>query len=258
MTSTDTVLRSLDPASRDVDPHGPRARADLARILAAPPAAPVRPRRRRAGRLVLATTAAAGVAVGASIVVPSLTGGDTAFATWTAAPSAVSAAASAEIADACRDAQRDGAGRSFEAELASATAAVAERRGAWTLALLAGDDGFSALCITDESTPLFRSSIGYVGRPEEHVAPGPRELSASALGSGTVDGADLSMAAGAAGSDVAAVTYHSAEHGDVAATVAAGHFAFWLPGGELTDTSAGVPVTVTHTDGTTAVVTLRL
>ncbi|PZF84239.1 hypothetical protein [Jiangella anatolica] len=263
MTSTDTILRSLDPAAADVDPHGPRARADLARILAAPAApaspaaAPAPPRRRRVRRLVLTAAAVAAAAVGASVLVPSLTGGDRAFATWTATPSAVSAGASEEIADACRDAQRDGAG-GFEADLAAATAAVAERRGDWSLALLAGDDGFSALCITDESTPLFRDWIGMIGGPGGYTAPEPRSAFVWTLGTGTVGGGELSVAAGAVGSDVTGMTYDSAEHGVVTATVAAGHFAFWLPGDELENASGdGVPVTVTYADGTTGTLTLR-
>lgn len=258
MTSTDTVLRSLDPAFSDADPHSPRARADLARILAVPPPAPVRPRRRRVRRLVLATAAVAAAAVGASVLVPSLTGGDRAFATWTATPQAVPAGESAEIADACRDAQRDGADASFDADLAAATTAVAERRGAWTLALLVGPGGFSALCVTDESTPLFRDWIGMVGRPEDHVAPDPRSAAASALGTGMVDNAELSVAAGAVGADVTGLRYDSAEHGPVTATVAAGHFALWLPGDELEHAARdGVPVAVSYRDGTTATLTLR-
>ena len=53
--------------------------------------------------------------------------------------------------------------------------------------------------------------------------------------------------------DVTGVTYQSASRGQVAATVAAGRFALWLPGNELMDASrTGVQVQVTYRDGSTA------
>jgi hypothetical protein len=259
MTDPLTVLRTLDPAGDDGDAHGPRARADLARILATEPRPAPSPRRRKVVLRVTTAAAAAAAVVAGVILVPSLTGGDQAFATWTGTPSAPSTGEATDLADACRDSQRDGAGSGFGTKLDRAATAVAERRGAWSLVLLVGDGGFSAMCITDESTPLFKSSIGHIGTPSDHQAPDPREATAHSLGTGMIDGEELSVAAGAVGADVTGLTYASAEHGAVAATVAHGHFAFWLPGGELEDASRdGVAVTATYRDGTTATITIGL
>ena len=252
------VLRSLDPAPGTVDPHSPRARADLARILAADHGGRSRtPRPRSTVRLAVA--AAAVLVVGSGLVVlPSLTGSDSAYATWTADPQGVTSGARTELADACRDSQQEGAGTANRQDLETASAAVAERRGAWTLVLLAGNDGFSAMCLTDESRPLFRSSIGYVG-VRQATAEIPGVLSADTLGVGSIDGHELSVAAGPVPADVTALSYTSAEHGVVSATVAEGHFAFWLPGDELETASRdGVPVEVTLGDGTTETRTLQL
>ena len=257
LRDTLTVLRSLDPAAADVDPHGPRARADLARILASMPPVPKR-RRPPVRRLAAAGAAIAALAAGVAVLFP-LTSGDPAFATWTPTPAVARAGESAQAAAACRDSQQEGAGAPFRQELSASKTAVAERRGAWSLVLLAGQRGFSALCITDESTPLFKSSFGHVGAPTDYEEPAPRSVSAYALGTGSIDGRELSVAVGAAGSAVTGVVYRSDRHGAVSATVAGGHFAFWLPGGELERSSShGVPVEVTYRDGTTETRTLSL
>ncbi len=252
------VLRSLDPAPGTADPHTPRARADLARILATDSGARSHsPHKRSTVRLAVA--AAAVVAVGSGLVVlPSLTASDSAYATWTGDPRAVPNSDRAELADACRESQRDGAGSAYRQDLETATAAVAERRGAWTLVLLARDDGFSALCLTDESRPLFRSSIGFVGVRQE-TAETSGVIRTDTLGVGSIDGHELSVAAGPVPADVTALTYASAEHGVVSATVSQGQFAFWLPGDDLeTASQDGAPVEVTLADGTTETRVLRL
>jgi hypothetical protein len=62
----------------------------------------------------------------------------------------------------------------------------------------------------------------------------------------------LSIAAGRVGPDVAAITYTNSANEEVIATVAKGHFAFWLPGNELENAyDQGAPVKVTYTDGST-------
>lgn len=247
------LLRSLDPAPDHVDTAAPRARADLERILATDPGSDPAATDARRTSPRLAAAAAAVLVIGAGVaLVPSLTGSDPAYATWTAAPTKVSGSALPGVADACRDAQAGGAGSDHRRELAASTAAVAERRGAWTLVLLSGDDGFSALCITDESRPLFRSSFGYVGATPDSAAGAERPIRADTLGVGSIDGRELSVAVGTVSDDVSAVTYTSAEYGAVAASVSGGHFAFWLPGDELTDASQdGVEVELTRRDGTT-------
>ncbi|QNE18930.1 hypothetical protein F1D05_14690 [Kribbella qitaiheensis] len=256
MTLTDfDVLRTLDPATTEIDPFGPRARADLERILATDPALPaILPRRNRRRAVALAVGAVAAATV-AALVLPSTLGGDKAFATWVAAPTGLSASESAKAASSCRDARKSSGNA---AQLKAATTAISEQRGAWTLVVLAGQNGFSALCITDESTPLFKSNIGSIGSASDADQPGNRRLSATVLGAGSIDGNQLSIAAGAAGSDVAAVTYASATHGVVTATVSGGQFALWFPGNELESRSHNTPVRVTYRDGTTATVVLTL
>jgi hypothetical protein len=264
------TLRSLDPADRHVDPTNARARADLHAILATDPAssgqhAPSPPEamagrpRRAARRVALVGGMAAAVAAG-MVAMPSLTGGDQAFATWTAVPGDMSAQQRPEAAADCRENLEDGAGGEHADHLESAETAIAESRGVWTTVVLAGTDGFSAMCITDDSSHLFgKAMIGSVGAPTDYDAPGPRELFATDLGVGSMNGRDISLAAGHAGSNIVGVVYPSRAHGDVAATVSHGQFALWLPGDELMDASSnGVEVEVTYRDGTTATSTLTL
>lgn len=163
-----------------------------------------------------------------------------------------------EAAQACREQMAESADDT--AQVNAAQPVIAERRGVWTTVVLAGDDGFKALCITDESSPFFaKGMIGSVGTPAGYVPPGPRELIATDLGYGTVNNGELSLAAGYAGSDVAAVVYRSPTHGAVAATVSRGHFALWLPGTELEGASRdGVELEVTYRDGSTGTSRLTL
>ena len=88
--------------------------------------------------------------------------------------------------------------------------------------------------------------IGHIGAAPDRTPPGPRELTATALGHGVVDSGSLSMAAGVAGSDVAGIVHRSPAHGEVTASVSRGHFALWLPGAELESASRdGVVLEVT-------------
>lgn len=275
MSRTDDItaaLRALDPADQHVDPAGGRARADLHAILASDPTPPPRtaagtpstvPGQRRAGRtgrraMLLGALAAA--VAGGLVVLPSLTGGDKAFATWTANPTGLSAQQRSTAADDCRQNMRSEAGDDYLNDLGGATLAIADTRGVWTTVVLTGDDGFSAMCITDDSAGLFdKGMIGSVGKPTGYAAPEARELFATDLGMGTMGAGDISLAAGAAGPDVMAVTYQSQSHGDVTATVNAGRFALWFPGDELKfPPNSGVEVQVTYRDGQTGTSRLNL
>jgi hypothetical protein len=269
-----TALRTLDAADHHADPAGARACTDLQRILATDPSSdplqqPWSPsadrigRPRHAARTARRVALAGGVlaAVTASVVaLPALTGGDQAFASWTRAPHGMTEQERADAAADCRQMQEDEAGAEYADDLSSAEPVIAERRGVWTAVALAGTDGFSAMCITDDSTHLFaKDAIGSVGTPTDYAAPGPRDLIATSLGAGTMNAGDISLAAGTAGSDIVGVVYHSRTHGDVAATVSQGHFALWLPGAELKDASSnGVEVEVTYRDGSTGTSWLTL
>lgn len=138
--------------------------------------------------------------------------------------------------------------------------AIAEQRGEWITVVLAGAGGFYAMCITDDSAGLFTSGmIGSIGTPADDTTPAPEDVIATSLGRGIVNNADISLAAGVAGSDVTEIVYPSLNHGDVAATVSHGRFALWLPGDELEGAaSQGVDVEVTYLDGTTGTARLTL
>lgn len=264
----ETALRTMDPAPPlDTPADQARAAADLRRILATDPHAgspsksPLEPARRNRlsiGRLVAAAAVVAIVAAGV-VIAPSLGGSAPAFASWTASPGAVTSAQAGEAAENCRDEMADGANDDQRARLNAASTVVSEQRGVWTMVVLGGEGGFSALCVTAKPTGFFGGGamIGSIG-VSGVAPPGPKDLVATDLGTAFISGpGQLSLAAGLAGSDVSAVTYRSPSGKDVAATVNQGRFAFWLPGDALKDASSqGAEVTVTHRDGTTTTTTL--
>lgn len=140
-----------------------------------------RPRRagRTARRVALLGALTAAVA-GGLVVLPSFTGGDQAFGTWTAAPTGMSAQQRAAAAIDCRQNQQSGAGADSADDLIIAEPAIAERRGVWTTVVLVGGNGFAAMSIIDDSAGLFTDGmIGSIGTPADYAAPGPRELFAT-------------------------------------------------------------------------------
>lgn len=174
------------------------------------------------------------------------------------AAEALTDADSRAATDSCRDSQLDSADGAHTGQLDSARCVLTERRGVWLTVALAGPDGFSALCITDDSTRFFtEDTVGSVGTADVPT-PGPTDVVATDLGTTTtMDAGHLSLAVGVVGDQVAGVTYRSLEHGEVTATVTDGHFAFWVPGAELRDLTA-VPVEVLHLDGSTSATFLTL
>ncbi|MDR6623493.1 hypothetical protein [Sinomonas atrocyanea] len=267
----DSLLLTLDAADPRGDASTPRARADLLRILSTDPvqAPSQRPtatiasgKARGAGRKKVRRAAFVGglaAALTAGLVVlPSLAGGDPAFASWTPVPTGMSPADRDSAAAECRASKKDVGDGMYADDISSAEVAIAERRGVWTTVVLTGKGGLTAMCITDDAAgPFNRGMIGSVGRPAGK--PGPHELTASALGTGTMSAGDISIAAGAAGSDIAGVTYRSRTHQDVTATVSRGQFALWLPGDELRNASSeGIEVEVTYNDGSTRTIRLTI
>jgi hypothetical protein len=250
-------LKTLDPATTDVDPHSFRARAMLERVLATDPAYEVRPHRtrRRLVRVAVATTAVAMAAL--AVFVPRDSGpmptGDMAYATWTAQPGSLSAKERADAVKQCRKSLR---GMGQDDQINRAGTAMVERRGDWALVILTGHDQFAASCMTNVN-PRNRHGDGSIDGPGR--APiGPRQLAPSMMGtSGGGNNGYLTSAVGRAGSDVAGMTYNSPTRGQVKASVQNGYFAFWIPGSEF-DGLDPVPVRVTYRDGTTAAVKLSL
>jgi hypothetical protein len=247
----DALLRSMDAATDSPPPEPVRAGVDLDRILSHAPttqqtstpetaagvrtSAPQRPSRRT---IAVGATVAAVTAV--LLVAPSLTGGDPAFATWTPTPVTLNEAAREDAVAECRASGEEVSEGMYKDDLATAQTAIAERRGDWVTVVLAGAGGFDATCITDASAPWFRQGmIGAIGKSGTGTGPKPRELA-------------VSMASGAAGSDITGITYTSVSGEQVTATVSLGHFAFWMPGDELQNASeTGAAVDVTYSDGTT-------
>lgn len=260
-----TTLRSIDVADNDITSSSTRARSDLQRILAADlssDAATPRPRtRRRTVRRVAISGAAVAATTAGFLLLPSVTGGDHAFASWQPVPQAMSVHDRAEAATSCKNNQKDAAGSEYATALRNSRTAISDRRGAWTTVVLTGTDGFSALCITDDSTHLFaRDMTGSIGKPTNYVPNGPRTVAATNLGMATMSAGNLSLASGTTGSDVVAVSYSSKIHGKVSATVGQGHFALWFPGDELKNASRTHPVNVevTYRNGTTGTAQLSL
>lgn len=279
----DSALRSLDaaglpdaadPADLRSDLLGSRAAADLDAILATGPGVPAgevggtRRRRRRdpgvpgftsnAPRRVALIGAAAAVVALAIVAVPTLLpDGDSGFTSWAAVPQQLAPDQRPEAGVACRESYGDGPG-DYGAYLDSAQVAVAERRGAWVTVVLSGADGFTATCISDDTArPFSGGMIGSIGTSAEVADPDLRGVWPTSLGVGTVSGRDLSMISGVVGADVVGVTYSSAEHGEVVATVSEGRFALWMPGDELRDAHRdGAEVRVWFADGGSEIVRL--
>lgn len=260
----DTLLRSLDAAKRSPQANPTRAEADLARILSSEPTSTVPSRlgashkqakfkTNRLRRVVALGGLVAAVTAGL-FVVPALSGkGDPAFATWTAVPGTlIGAERDDAVADCLTSTGRVGDGM-YSSELSAAEVAIAERRGAWVTVVLAGPDGFEASCTSDATAPWFdKGSFGSVGKSTNAAALPARGIAVSRLGTGMSSDKPLSIAAGRVGPEVAAITYTNSANEEVIATVAKGHFAFWLPGIDLQNASdEGVPVKVTYADGST-------
>lgn len=267
----ENALRRLDAADPAAGAATPRSQAALMAILYADPHGDPhagrglawssrRPSSGRRGTVrLLAGSAAVAAAAAAVLALPSVTHGDRAFASWRAVPTGLSSAQAEQAASRCRHEMLSGAGADSADQLATAAPAVAERRGDWTTVVLAGAGGFAATCIADDSTHLFRDMFGSIGTPAGFPAPGPHTIEITDLGSGTARAGSLSLAAGIAGPDVVAISYHSASHGEVAATVSGGRFALWFPGTELESASRdGIDLAVTYADGHTSRERFRL
>lgn len=266
ISEVNDAIRSMDPADPYVDQISTRAVADLQAILDTEIApSPRRTTSRRLAPAIRRTAVVGATAVAVTVVtlaLPTLLGGDRAFATWTAAPASLGEEARPGAGAECRERMKDGSdvGPDYGKYLDEAEVAIAETRGVWTTVVLVGTDGFSAMCITDDSDHLFsKRMIGSMGIVTDYTAPGPRELIATSLGMGSSNDDAISLVSGHAGEDVEKVVYASVEHGDVVATVSSGHFALWLPGDELEDApSDGVELEVTYRDGESGTVMLSL
>ncbi|MFB6721136.1 hypothetical protein ACFCV3_13285 [Kribbella sp. NPDC056345] len=247
-------LKTLDPATSGHDPHSPRARATLERIIATDPV-PDRPHRLRRP-MVRAVVATAAVAIGAAAVLLPREGGPfpngDAYAGWTAQPAGMSAKQQSKAVAECRESLKD-----MDEQVDRTDVAIAERRGAWAMVILTGPDQFEANCLTHVGPGRNRSGFGHVGGPGRAMA-GPRDIAVSGMGAaGGGSMGYVTVADGRIGSDIVGMTYTSPTRGVVKATVANGYFAFWLPGREF-EGDKPVPVRVTYRNGTSAATTISL
>lgn len=267
-TPTDMDLLSLDAADAALSPiQRRRADAMLEGIIAtpvSPECAPVDARRQRrfARKVIWVPVAAAAVAVG-GIAFPGLGGSGTAYASWTATPSAVAARDLEVVTQACRDkvaGPRNG-GIAFDA--ATIPVAIAERRGDFVAVLFHQDNpDYSVSCVAtnrpgSSDVDGLAAAAGGSGGPAL-VPPAGRitPIGVSQFG----DQPPASFTNGAAGAGVVGVTIHAGPQ-VVTATVKNGRYAAWWPGkafadGPLQPSGQGGPVViltydVTLTDGTT-------
>jgi hypothetical protein len=261
----ETLLRSMDAAEQSSPPDPTRAEADLNRILSSQPVVALsnttrashelnRPKIHRRRRAFTLAGLAAAVTAG-FVIMPALSGGDPAFATWTAAPGTLTGSERDTAVSDCRNSKQTVGGGMYSAELSSAEVAIAERRGTWVTVVLSGTDGFEATCTTDATAPWFRKgTIGSIGKPTNVADLPARGIAATQLGTGMIADKPISIASGRVGPDVTGLSYTNADKEDVIATVAKGQFAFWLPGNELRNaTDHGVPIHVTYSDGSSEI-----
>jgi hypothetical protein len=143
---------------------------------------------------------------------PALSGGDPAFATWTAAPGTLTGMERDNAVLDCRNSKQNVGGGMYSTELSAAEVAIAERRGAWVTVVLRGADGFEATCTTDATAAWFRKGmIGSIRKPDSVTALPARGIAATQLGTGTIADKPISIASGRVGADVIGVSYTNAD-----------------------------------------------
>lgn len=262
------TLRTLDAAPRRTPDEASRRRAEarLEQILAAnpsgTPAAPPRvsPLRPTQKTRWLALSAVAVIAIGALVIVPTVTRPDPAYASWTPVPSTLTEAERTIAVTACL--QSDGG-------LKSARPLLAERRGEWVGVVIDGEMNAEVPATTsclmhlpigsDHAESLTWGSSG--GQGAVPIGGQFTDGSISQFGGGGLFGLwarpTVSFNVGDVGSDVAAVTIVDADGQTVQATVDDGRFVAWWPGrafGDETEGNGGPAPSLTYSltmrDGT--------
>ncbi|MCL3816978.1 hypothetical protein [Aeromicrobium wangtongii] len=259
----EVVLREMDPAPILTDDERHRAAATRDRILSTPgvehvPTGAERKKRHR-GRALVAAAIAATAAVG----VPTVIGGGSAFASWTATPQPLSRSNAAAAATTCQSA--------LGIDDQRARVVMSEKRGGWTYVLLESPAGEAACLMPEDligSTDSGARKKGFFGTfvtdaPEAPaLAPDAIDEDVSMGGSVSLPGrlpftstdGWFTWVTGYVGSDVTGVTVHPPVGPDVEATVSQGRFSAWWPAGEARGDNPGVSgawsYTVTLADGT--------
>lgn len=240
-------LRILDPSVGVADEAAAvRRDALLARIVATDPGpgnTARKPRRTsgpilRPGRLALGLAAAAVAATATITLWPDGPGGGgAAFASWTAAPTAVAGAELDEIAAACEKAFAD-----FD-HLATGEIGhpfLAERRGDYVAVLFRqANPDMSSSCVAEAPIggAIDAVAIGMTGGSGPMPVPPAGRISDAAISQFQMSGDIASFAGGAVGEGVVGVTIHSDGH-TVEATIKDGQYAAWWPGRAVADFEA--------------------
>lgn len=244
----DSLVRTLDPAPAALtDRQNERAAQLLEQLVASPHDAgvaqkstswsvPVAQRRRSARRLILLPVAAAAVGV-AVVVLPFVDPGQSAYASWTAEPTAVSAADLAIIDPICRVVRED---RTEDGQRIPYTLASSERRGDLVGLLYRSDDpDLSSTCIVTLPPgsrwvrDLEASTSGSSG-PALPAPPG------GFTQGGISESRQISVTDGAVGEDVVAVTIHAGDL-SVETTITEGRYYAWWPGPAFAHLSDDAP-----------------
>lgn len=241
------LLRNFDPADSATTALSPRAEQDLEEILLRGPEtesvrSPVGGSRDRAkGSRVRGRWLVGAAAIGAGVVALTLQDpGPTAYASWTAYPTGVTASVEGPAVAACQqfwgvDADTSGTGtpmRDLQFQ-----PVMAETRGDYSLVLAEGVDGFGSVCHSRsaQSSAGGEPTGGYSvwQQPPGEVIDDEIELTMYDAYSDDPDSSDMvvvtSILTGRVGSDVAAVVIHPPEHQAVQASVLDGRFAAWWP-----------------------------
>jgi hypothetical protein len=244
-------LRTVDPASFQAGDRAatPRAQALLQRIVDTPrtvsraSSTPAR-RRRRVARPTVAVASLALAAV-AAVAVPGLfsthrSDGE-AFASWTPHPTLITGTQAADIQRSCHDA--------YPTPGDAERAAFTERRGNFTLSLVATDHAIGSCFYPDESLAPNSNVEGAASWSAfDSTSPlGPDEVQALRGGEWTGSEGTYTTSVGRIGSDVTAVAITAAGGPTTTATVRDGYYIAWWPG----DADQSLEVSITLRSGDT-------
>lgn len=224
---------------------------------------PARPRRRVGTRLALVAASVAGLAIGASVLIP----GQGAYAGWSAAPRVIDGESAQAALSECSTGfagHYDG-GYGPTATEPTWSGGLVEQRGRWQLTLVRGHDGTVGMCMY--TLPRDGSGLGGLTLPQRpaldsvtvidnngvfaHVSRDPRVINGW-FGEPEMEGHHY--ISGVAGDLVIGIVLHTGT-GDVTASLADGLWAAWWPvpysvGGSPVDTGP-TGATLSLSDGRT-------
>ena len=216
----DRVLAAMDPAVGVVPRGDPDVVLNEILRTGTQPAQKKNRAMRPGARVALVVAAVAALVV----AIPLFGGGQNAYAGWTAYPAALSTGQQSTVARQCEEWTEESITK------APTQVVLSERRGGIGLALLSGPGGLLVTC---------QQTLGGSGEPsggssETYLTDIPARdeiLSDGGSGFSEDDGEPIyRVVSGRVGADVTGVVVHTAEQGDVIASVEGGYFTAWWPG----------------------------